>query len=362
MSVNVNDFNDILDALGDLNFSTLDDNVSHVEVCHSSFSQRALLYALSILYIFLFIIGLAANALVVWVNVRAERKRYETHLYILNLAIADLCVVATLPVSISSLLQLGHWPFGGAICKITHLIFSVNLFSSIFFLTCMSVDRYLSVKLFGVGPSQRKRRIRQLICVGVWLLAFFAALPETYFLQAEKSSHSDSIICNLMYPLTGIKEWTVGIKMSFFMLGFAIPFPIIAVFYVLLAGTIQPSADQEHRISRRLIFTYIVVFLVCWLPFHGALLLDTLAFLNVLPFNCTLENALYAALHLTQWFSLLHCCVNPIIYNFINKNYRYDLMKAFIFKYSTKTGLARLIDASHVSETEYSAVENQGPL
>ncbi|XP_051561964.1 atypical chemokine receptor 3-like [Myxocyprinus asiaticus] len=364
MSVNMNDFNDILDALGELNFSTLDDNVSHVvgEVCHSVFSQRALLYALSVLYIFLFIIGLAANALVVWVNVRAERNRYETHLYILNLAIADLCVVATLPVSISSLLHLGHWPFGDAMCKITHLIFSVNLFSSIFFLTCMSVDRYLSVTFFGDGPSQRKRRTRQLICVGVWLLALIAALPETSFLQAVKSSHSDSTVCKPVYPVDSMKEWMVGIQMSFIMLGFAIPFPVITVFYVLLAGTIQPSVDQERRISRHLIFTYIVVFLVCWLPYHGALLLDTLALLNMLPFNCTLENILYAALHLSQWFSLLHCCVNPIIYNFINKNYRYDLMKAFIFKYSTKTGLARLIDASHMSETEYSAVESQGPL
>ncbi|TRY98351.1 hypothetical protein DNTS_007748 [Danionella cerebrum] len=362
MNVNMNDFTDILDVFGDLNFSALDDNVSHVEVCHSTFSQRALLYGLSVLYIFLFIIGLAANSLVVWVNVRVERKRYETHLYILNLAIADLSVVATLPVSISSLLQLGHWPFGDAMCKITHLIFSINLFSSIFFLVCMSVDRYLSVKCFGDTPDQQKRRVRQVICVGVWLLALCAAVPETYFLQAEKSIHSDTIICKAVYPAESIKEWTVGIQMSFFMLGFAIPFPVIAVFYILLARTVSPSADQERRISRRIIFTYIMVFLVCWLPYHGALLMDNLAFLNILPFSCTLENALYAAINLTQCFSLLHCCVNPIIYNFINKNYHYDLMKAFIFRYSTKTGLVRLIDASHVSETEYSTVENQEPL
>lgn len=109
-------------------------------------------------------------------------------------------------------------------------------------------------------------------------------------------------------------------------------------------------------ISRKIILTYIVVFLVCWLPYHGVLLVDTLSLLNVLPFSCRLENFLYVSLHLTQCFSLIHCCINPVIYNFINRNYRYDLMKAFIFKYSTKTGLAKLIDASHVSETEYSAV------
>lgn len=366
MNENMNDLNDLLDMLTEQNFSFLDDNGSHVEtlVCPTAFSQRALLYALSVLYIFIFLIGLAANALVVWVNVRAgRRERHETHLYILNLAIADLCVVATLPVSVSSLLQHGHWPFGDAMCKITHLVFSVNLFSSIFFLTCMSVDRYLSVAHFGDAPGQGKRRcVRQLICVGVWLLALLAALPDTYFLQAVKSSHSEATVCRSVYPAETMREWTVGVQMSFIVLGFAVPFPVIAVFYVLLARAVQPSADQERRLGRRLIFTYIVVFLVCWLPYHGTLLLDTLALLNVLPLSCALENVLYVAMHLTQCLSLLHCCLNPVIYNFVNKNYRYDLMKAFIFKYSTKTGLARLIDASHVSETEYSAVENQGPL
>ncbi|XP_076848753.1 atypical chemokine receptor 3b [Brachyhypopomus gauderio] len=366
MSVSVSDLNDLLDLLSEQNFSFMDDNGSHVEtvVCQSAFSQRALLYVLSVLYIFIFLIGLAANALVVWVNVRTGRERHETHLYILNLAIADLCVVATLPVSVSSLLQHGHWPFGDAMCKITHLVFSVNLFSSIFFLTCMSVDRYLSVARFGDAPGSQsgRRRVRQLICVGVWLLALLAALPDTYFLQAVRSTHSEGSVCRPLYPADAVREWTVGVQLSSIVLGFAVPFPVIAVFYALLARAVSPSADRERRAGRRLIFTYIVVFLACWLPYQATLLLDTLALLGAVPLGCTLENVLYVALHVTQCLSLLHCCVNPVVYNFIDKNYRYDLMKAFIFKYSTKTGLARLIDASRASETEYSAVVGQGLL
>lgn len=365
MSVNMNELTDLLDMLREQNFSFLEENGSRVEtmVCQSAFSQNAMLYSLSILYMFIFIIGLTANTLVVWVNIRSSRERHETHLYILNLAIADLCVVATLPISISSLLQHGHWPFGDAMCKITHLIFSVNLFSSIFFLTCMSVDRYLSVARFGDSPGHNKRKwVRQVICVGIWVLALVAALPDTYFLQAVKSTHSDITVCKSMYPAEKVHEWTVGVQLSFIVLGFVIPFPVIAVFYALLARVISSSADQERCASRHLVFTYIVVFLVCWLPYHGTLLLDTLALLNALPLSCMLENALYVALHVTQCLSLLHCCVNPVVYNFINRNYRYDLMKAFIFKYSTKSGLAKLIDVTRASETEYSAVESQGPL
>ncbi|XP_036397101.1 atypical chemokine receptor 3b [Megalops cyprinoides] len=364
MTLSANDLTEIMELWDSvsMNFTDQDDNLSHVEalVCTASFNRSAILYTMSTLYIFIFIIGLVANSVVVWVNLRAERHRYETHLYILNLAIADLCVVATLPVWVISLVQHGHWPFGEAMCKMTHLIFSVNLFGSIFFLTCMSVDRYLSVALFGDSNSRSKKVARRSICVLVWVLALAASIPDTYFLQAVESAHSHNTLCRPVYPTDSPREWMVGVQLSFIILGFAIPFPVIAVFYVLLAGVISSSADPERRISRKIIFTYIVVFLVCWLPYHGVLLVDTLSLLNVLPFSCQMENFLFMALQLTQCFSLVHCCINPVIYNFINKNYRYDLMKAFIFKYSTKTGLAKLIDASRVSETEYSAVENNG--
>ncbi|XP_005465110.1 atypical chemokine receptor 3 [Oreochromis niloticus] len=365
MSLSANELSELIELLEELNLTAADHNMSHVEAlrCSGTISHTAFLHTLSVLYIFIFLVGLAANALVVWVNLRSDRNRYETHLYILNLAIADLCVVATLPIWVTSLLKGGRWPFGESVCKLTHLVFSVNLFSSIFFLACMSVDRYLSVTLFADTPdSRRKKVVRRLICVLVWMMALVASIPDTYFLQAVKSTHNDGAVCRPVYPPSNLKEWMVGIQLSFFALGFAIPFPVIAVFYLLLATAIPPTSDQERHVSRRIILTYVVVFLVCWLPFHAVLLLDTLSLLNLLPFSCWLENLLDVSLHLTQCFSLVHCCVNPILYNFLNRNYRYDLMKAFIFKYSTKTGLTRLIDSSHASETEYSPMTMDSPM
>lgn len=343
-------------------------------VCATAFNRSALLYSMCVLYTFIFIVGLAANALVLWVNVRAQRDstpRHETHMYIAHLAVADLCVCATLPVWVSSLAQHGHWPFGEVACKLTHLLFSVNLFGSIFFLACMSVDRYLSVAKHGDSEGGARRRlIRRGVCVGVWLLALVASLPDTYFLRTVKSTHGDAMLCRPVYPEENPREWMVGVQLSFILLGFVLPFPVIAVFYALLASAFtrsstsaspSTSVEQERRVSRRVILAYIVVFLGCWGPYHAVLLADSLSQLGLIPLTCGLENVLYVALHLTQCLSLLHCCFNPILYNFINRNYRYDLMKAFIFKYSTRTGLARLIETSNMSETEYTAVAVDNP-
>lgn len=375
MSLSPSDLDDLLQWFGDPNISKAFSNISNVEtvVCDTAFNRSALLYSMCILYTFIFIVGLAANALVLWVNIRAQRDstpRHETHMYIAHLAVADLCVCVTLPVWVSSLAQHGHWPFGEVACKLTHLLFSVNLFGSIFFLACMSVDRYLSVtRQRDSEGGMRRKLIRRGACVGVWLFALVASLPDTYFLRAAKSTHGDLMLCRPVYPGENHNDWVGGMQLSFILLGFVLPFPIIAVFYALLARAFRRSSssssssavEQERHVSRRVILAYIVVFLGCWGPYHAVLLADSLVQLGVVPQTCGLENFIYVALHLTQCLSLLHCCFNPILYNFLNRNYRYDLMKAFIFKYSTRTGLARLIEASNMSETEYSAVAVDNP-
>ncbi|XP_073489745.1 atypical chemokine receptor 3 [Aquarana catesbeiana] len=360
------DYSDSINS-SDLNSSCLSGDCITMESlsCPNTLNKSALLYTLAIVYIFIFVMGLLANSVVIWLNIQSKTTGYETHLYIFNLAVADLCVLLTLPVLVVSLVQHNQWPMGEVTCKVTHLIFSINLYSSIFFLTCMSVDRYFSVSMRGAVGKRRRKIIRRMVCVLVWLIAFVVSLPDTYYLKTVSSPVTNETYCRSMYPEESVKEWLLGMEILSIVLGFVIPFPIIAVFYCMLAWTLSSSSsnsltsagDQERRISGRLIVSYVLVFMVCWFPYHVMVLLDVLSFLQVLPFTCTFDNFLYAGVHITQCYSLLHCCINPILYSFIHRNYRYEIMKAFIFRYSSKTGLSKLIDSSKVSEAEYSTVD-----
>ncbi|KAM4026494.1 atypical chemokine receptor 3 isoform 1-T1 [Anomaloglossus baeobatrachus] len=364
---------DYMDSINgsDLNISCSSGDCITLESvsCPNTLNKSALLYTLAIVHIFIFVVGLLANSVVIWLNLQSKTTGYETHLYIFNLAVADLCVLLTLPVWIVSLVQHNQWPMGEMTCKVTHLIFSINLYSSIFFLACMSVDRYLSVSLRGTISKHRRQIIRRLVCVLVWLVAFGVSLPDTYYLKTVSSPVTNETFCRSMYPEHTYKEWLLGMEILNILLGFIVPFAIIAVFYCLLAWSLSSSSssslssssssavDQERRISGRLIVSYVVVFMMCWLPYHILVLLDVFYFLHLLPFSCLLDNFLYAGLNITQCYSLLHCCINPVLYSLIHRNYRYEIMKAFIFRYSSKTGLTKLIDSSKVSEAEYSAVE-----
>uniref|UniRef100_A0A146P3Z4 Atypical chemokine receptor 3 n=1 Tax=Fundulus heteroclitus TaxID=8078 RepID=A0A146P3Z4_FUNHE len=397
MSLGTSDLSELLELWAELNLTAAASNLSRVEaaVCSGAVGHGALLHLLSVLYASIFLVGLAANVLVLVLRLRPGRsgggpQLYAVHLagadlytlhlagadlyavhlagadlYAVHLAGADLCAVLTLPLWVASLLQGGLWPFGEAVCKVTHLVFSVGLYASVFFLACVSVERYLSAtRLSGAPGGRRRKALRRLTCALLWLLALLASLPDAYFLQAVRSPQRDRTVCRPVYPSEDPRRWTAAVQLSFFVLGFAVPFPVIATSYLLLAAAAPPSLALERSAGRRAVLSYVLVFLACWLPFHGVLLLDSLTLLDVLPFSCRLESFLDVALHLTQCFSLLHCCVNPVLYTFLHRNYSRRLTKAFVFQYSTRTGLARLMDTSQASETETSAVmvDRSGPV
>ncbi|MBZ3886105.1 Atypical chemokine receptor 3 [Sciurus carolinensis] len=163
---------------------------------------------LSFIYNFIFVFGMIANTVVVWVNIQAKTTGYDSHCYILKLAIMDLWVVLTIPVWVVSLVQHNQWPMGELTCKVTHLIFSINLFGSIFFLTCMSMNHYLSITYFTSTSSHRKKIVCCILCVLVWLLAC-VSVPDAYYLKSIASASNKDTYCQSFYPEPSIKKWLI---------------------------------------------------------------------------------------------------------------------------------------------------------
>ncbi|MBZ3887062.1 Atypical chemokine receptor 3 [Sciurus carolinensis] len=205
---------------------------------------------------------------------------------------------------------------GELTCKVTHLIFPINLFGSVFSLTYMSVNCYLFITYFNSTSSHRKKMVCHILCALVWLLAFCVSVPDTYNLKTVTSASNNEMYCWSFYLENSIKE------------------------------AILVLSDQEKHTSQKIIFSYMVVFL------HLVVLLGIFSILHYLPFTCQLENALFTALHATQCLALVHCCVSSMLYSFINHTCWYKLMEAFVFKYSAETDLSKVTDTSRVSETE----------
>ncbi|XP_016402115.1 apelin receptor B-like, partial [Sinocyclocheilus rhinocerous] len=95
-----------------------------------------------VLYMLIFILGLTGNGVVIFTVWRAQSKRRAADIYIGNLAFADLTFVVTLPLWAVYTALGYHWPFGVALCKISSYVVLLNMYASVFCLTCLSLDRY----------------------------------------------------------------------------------------------------------------------------------------------------------------------------------------------------------------------------
>ncbi|XP_053548788.1 C3a anaphylatoxin chemotactic receptor [Bombina bombina] len=103
-------------------------------------------------------------------------------------------------------------------------------------------------------------------------------------------------------------------------LGFFLPFLIITACYLCLGWKLQNSRFGKVGSKTRKVATGIVIaFCVSWAPYHivgiGMLFLES--------------PTLRALDHLSQGLAYANCCVNPILYVFMGKDFKNKLQKSF---------------------------------
>ncbi|NXP11281.1 GPR25 protein, partial [Thinocorus orbignyianus] len=91
-----------------------------------------------ILYSFIFLLGLVGNLF------RQGKRTVDT--FVLNLAVADVTFVCTLPFWVVAGARGNRWLLGEGLCKVSSYVMAVNRCSTILFLTALSVERYLVIR------------------------------------------------------------------------------------------------------------------------------------------------------------------------------------------------------------------------
>lgn len=121
-----------------------------------------------------------------------------TNIYIFNLALADALVTSTLPFQSVNYL-MGTWPFGDVLCKMVMSIDYYNMFTSIFTLTTMSIDRYVAVCHPVKALDFRTPRNAKIVNVCNWILSSAIGLPVMFMAAtAVTRKHGCSIIPTLL--------------------------------------------------------------------------------------------------------------------------------------------------------------------
>ncbi|XP_066208108.1 C-C chemokine receptor type 1-like [Saccopteryx leptura] len=286
------------------------------------------------LYSLVFVIGLVGNILVVLVLLQHKRLKNMTSIYILNLAISDLLLLFTLPFGIH-FFQKDNWVFGSVMCKLLSGLYYVGLYSEIFFIILLTIDRYLAIVHAVFALRVRTIKFGIITSVVSWVLAILTSIPDFFFM--DSLSTEGRYVCNSLIPPAYYNHWREFLALKLNILGLILPLVIMIICYTGIIKILLRRPNERKSKAVRLIFVIMIIFFLFWTPFNLTMSLS--AFEDVLSVNYyNHKDQLALATHVTVMISYIHCCVNPIIYVFVGEKFREYLRELFYSLQSLSPG------------------------
>ncbi|NXG73273.1 GPR55 protein, partial [Baryphthengus martii] len=260
-----------------------------------------------------FILGLVLNALALSVFCCFWKKQTKTSVYMINLALADVLLLLSLPLK----LYYSTTQAPGLLCSFIESLYFVNTYGSIFIIVCITVDRYICIRHPFEGRANQSPKWAILICIFIWAVAWLCSSPMYVFHK------KDSFKC--FYNMSE-QAWSIPIIVSVEIFGFLIPLTVMVFcsvqnIWILLNHKSQAKKQVEGSGSLRVIVINLVVFLVCFTPVHLGICLQCLVRQHVIV-DCSLKQSISLFIQVSMILANLNCCLDAIFYYFAAKEFR----------------------------------------
>ncbi|XP_053144586.1 urotensin-2 receptor [Hemicordylus capensis] len=267
------------------------------------------------------IIGVSGNVYTLVVMCHYLRYSVSMYIYIINLALADLLYLLTIPFIVGTYF-IQEWYFGDAGCRILFSLDFLTMHASIFTLMVMSTERYLAV-LKPLDTVKRSKSYRKAIAIAIWLVSLLLTLPMLIMIQLVQLDK------NICLPTWSKLSYKIYITILF-CTSIVGPGIVIGYLYIRLARTYWVSQTTVLKQTKRLpnqkvlylIFTIVLVFWACFLPFWIWQLLSQ----YYEPFPVS-QKATRNINYLTTCLTYSNSCINPFLYTLLTKNYKEYLRK-----------------------------------
>ncbi|KAJ7997862.1 hypothetical protein DPEC_G00216560 [Dallia pectoralis] len=290
------------------------------EFCGRFENSRWYCYVLLVLFTFALPVGILGNVAAL-LNYTCFRTRSlsTSNVFLLHLALCDSAWLLTLPFTIYFNLQKPYLRIVQTFCQLKKIVFNVNIYGSIFFLTLISFDRYAgtvhpisSLRWWGVGKAK-------LCSACVWVFLLLASIPDLFMTFASRRPWNETTCTDV--HIQGPFVFVKTISISRTLVGFALPFSVMLGFYAMTVRVLRGLSGGKTRGSRgqwtgkplMLISAALLVFVVSFVPYH--VMIMTLLYLKirgqVTPDN---EHVLYASYEFFEAMCSVSSCLDPVLY------------------------------------------------
>ncbi|XP_042341903.1 neuropeptide Y receptor type 2 [Plectropomus leopardus] len=304
----------------DENFLKLGDSTNLVGV------QVVLILAYSTIILF----GVTGNSLVIYVVFKFKNLRTVTNFFIVNLAVADLLVnTLCLPFTLVYTLY-GEWKFGQVLCFVLPCAQGMAVHVSTITLNVIALDRHRSI-VYHMETKMSKDMCAVVIVI-TWAVSALLASPLAIFREYGTFDYSpdESIqVCAENWPGSSMNGSIYSI--SALLVQYGLPLAINCVAYIRIWNKLKNhmtfagrnDRHQRRKKTTKMLLTMVVVFAVSWLPFH--------AFQLAVDIDSTVSymkdfKLLFTVFHIVAMCSTF---VNPILYGWMNNNYREAFLSVF---------------------------------
>ncbi|NXC47503.1 NPFF2 protein, partial [Penelope pileata] len=333
----------LLSYNGTYKYLYLEGNISYVDFYHQ---QPTVAAVFIVSYLLIFLLCMVGNGVVCYIVLRSKRMRTVTNLFILNLAVSDLLVgIFCMPTTLLDNIIAG-WPFGRMVCKMSGMVQGISVSSSVFTLVAIAVDRFRCI----VYPFKQKLTTSTavIIITVIWILAIAIMCPSAVMLQVQEEKHIRVILgygnetrpvywCREDWPNPGMRKIYTTVLFANIYLA---PLSLIVIMYarisIALFNTAMPtvgkqSQEQRHGVSKKkqkvikMLIIVALLFILSWLPLWTLMMLSDYASLSDVQLQI-INIYIYPFAH---WLAFSNSSINPIIYGFLNENFRRGFQAAF---------------------------------
>ncbi|MBN3316940.1 NPY5R protein, partial [Atractosteus spatula] len=292
-------------------------------------------YFLIGLYTFISILGLLGNILILTALTRKWKEKTIINFLVGNLAFSDILVVLFCAPFTLTCVLLDHWVFGEVMCHIVPFLQCVSVMVSTLVLMSIAIVRYHMIS----HPLSRHLSLNAgYILLGIiWTLALSICSPLPVFhktVDLSETFHLESLknksLCIESWPSGGYRT---AFTISLLFVQYILPVVCLTVSHASVCRrvssklhkmlTISKSISRMKKRSKSVFFKLTIVvlaFAISWMPLHIFHLVTDFSANHISSRHFKL---IYCICHL---LGMLSCCLNPVLYGFLNNGIKSDLL------------------------------------
>lgn len=282
-------------------------------------------YYLSTMYILELIFGIIANSIVVFGYIFCLKNWKSSNIYLFNLSLSDLAFLCTLPILVAKY-STDKWIPGNILCQSNRVLLHANLYTSILFLTFISIDRYILMKHPFRDHFLQRRKTAVVISVAIWILVIFELLPIINFIGSTVNDNK----C-IDYASSGVPEDNLIYSLCLTVLGFLIPLCVMCFFYRKMVIFLRNHNEQlsgslplERPLT--LVVMAVVIFSLLFTPYHIMRNVRLISRIQSLKLSKCTQNIINVIYIITRPIAFLNSAINPVFYFLMGDHFREMLM------------------------------------